>query len=130
MNTQSGPVNTALVVDDDEFSRSTLVEMLTSLGVGRVDEADNGRIALKRLKLLPTSPDLLICDIFMPDMDGIEFLNHLIQRNHTGRVILISGMDVQMIAMARDIAASSNLNFLGAFLKPVSLDTLTEALKL
>lgn len=130
MNTHSGPVGSAMVVDDDEFSRTSLVEMLTSLGVALVDEADNGRTALKHLRHMSTAPDLLICDIFMPDMDGIEFLNHLIEQGHQGRVMLISGMDVQMIAMARDIAASSSLDFLGAFLKPVSRDTLAEALKL
>ena len=130
MNAHTGPVRSALVVDDDEFSRASLAEILASLGVALVDEAHNGRAALKRLRHSPVAPDLLICDIFMPDMDGIEFLNHLIEHGYQGRVMLISGMDVQTIAMARDIAASSNLDFLGAFLKPVSRDTVAEALKL
>jgi len=130
MDSRSGSALTALVVDDDEFSRASLSEMLTSLGIARVDLADNGRTALKRLRQAGTAPDVLICDIFMPDIDGIEFLNHLVERQYRGRVILVSGMDVQMIAMASDIAASSNLNFLGAFLKPVPLDTLARALGL
>ena len=125
-----GSPQSALIVDDDEFSRTWLSELLTGLGVKDIHTADNGRTGLKCLRQLATPPDVLICDIYMPDMDGIEFLEKLMGRQYTGQLILISGMDVQTLTLAREIADASQMNFLGAFVKPVSRDTLAYALKL
>lgn len=126
----SSPIASALVVDDDEFNREWISGLLTDLGVGVVHTAPNGIAALKCMRQLATPPDLLICDIFMPDMDGVEFLNKLIERRYPGRFMLISGMDEQTLLLTREIAEASGLHFLGAFVKPISRDMLCFALKL
>lgn len=123
------PIDSALIVDDDSFSRAWLSELLTEFGVSQIHTVNNGRAGLKRLRELGKSPDVLICDIFMPDMDGIEFLEQLAQRQYTGKFMLISGQDMQTLTLAREIADASLLNFVGAFVKPVSKETLAYALK-
>ena len=60
-------------------------------------------------------------DVFMPDMDGIEFLDHLSKQRYAGGVMLVSGQDVTMMAIAQEIALESGLKLLGAYTKPVPM---------
>ena len=124
-----GGVSSVLVVDDDAFSRDWLSELCGGLGIAHIHTADNGYAAIKRLRQMDVLPDLIVCDIYMPDMDGIEFLNKLIERRYAGKLMLISGMDPETLSLAREIADASNMEFLGAFVKPVSRETLAYALK-
>jgi YesN/AraC family two-component response regulator len=66
----------------------------------------------------------------MPHMDGIEVLQELIKRQFKGRFMLISGHDMQTLPLARELAEASLVNFAGAFVKPISKETLAHALKL
>lgn len=68
-----------MVVDDEPFMRKTLAQMLRSLGIRVVREATNGNQALQELISLPEEhrPNLLICDISMEMMDGLELLERL-----------------------------------------------------
>lgn len=125
---QAQPLRSALIVDDDEFSREVLGGMLSSLGFTTISEAENGRVALRQLKQLPTPPDLLICDIFMPDMDGIEFLSELCEVKYAGKFALVSGVGVEMLAIARDVATAGQLKLVGSFIKPVDRSALAVAL--
>ena len=120
----------ALIVDDDAFSEAFISEMLTELGVTEISSASSGRIALQILSSLPRLPDILICDVFMPDMDGIEFLNELAQKGYQGGIILVSGLDTTIMSLAKDMALANGLNLLGAFTKPVSMKVLADALNL
>jgi CheY-like chemotaxis protein len=124
-----GGVSSVLVVDDDAFSRDWLSELCGGLGIEHIHTADNGYAAIKRLRQMDVLPDLIVCDIYMPDMDGIEFLEKLIERRYAGKLMLISGMDPETLTLAREIADASAMDFLGAFVKPVSRETLAYALK-
>ena len=124
-----GGVSSVLVVDDDAFSRDWLSELCGELGIAHIHTADNGYAAIKRLRQMDVLPDLIVCDIYMPDMDGIEFLEKLIERRYAGKLMLISGMDPETLTLAREIADASAMDFLGAFVKPVSRETLAYALK-
>lgn len=64
-----------LIADDLPGARRILRDMLTSLGVGRTTEAENGREAVKRIRLTP--PDILFADWEMQPMDGIELIRTL-----------------------------------------------------
>jgi CheY-like chemotaxis protein len=119
-----------LVVDDDGFSQELFREMLLAIGVSDIDTAGSGRIALRNLSALCRPPDILICDVFMPDMDGIEFLSELAKDGYQGGIILVSGLDASMLAIARDVALADGLRLLGAFAKPVPLDALEKAMAL
>ena len=77
-----------LVIDDDRPIRSTLKEIL-EFEKFKVDEAEDGHNALDSVK--KNKYDLILCDIKMPKMDGIEVLSKL-QENHADiPVVMISG---------------------------------------
>jgi CheY-like chemotaxis protein len=122
------PATTVMIIDDDEFSRDVLSEMLTAQGVSDIHSADSGRMALQILAGLPKTPDVLICDVFMPDMDGIEFMSTLASQSYRGGVILVSGVDIEMLSMARDLAAANGIKLLGSYTKPLHQAALAQAL--
>ena len=76
-----------LVVDDDPGVRYTLREILASEGL-QVDEAADGLEALRRLELQPAA--LVVTDLRMPGMDGMELLRRLAARAPAPRVIVIT----------------------------------------
>ena len=125
-----GALQTVLVVDDDEFSREILRKKLVFWGVTKIHMAHDGRDAIAVLNDLPHPPDFLICDIFMPDMDGIEFVSELANRNYKGGLILVTGVNRDMLEVAADIAVLKKLRVLGTFNKPVQLKSLGQALEI
>ena len=82
-----------LVVDDDPPTRTILRKMLIKDG-WRVDEAENGKIALDRIKT--DKPELILLDLMMPVMDGFSFLNHINNdKNHNSiPIIIITSKDL------------------------------------
>lgn len=77
-----------LIVDDEKAIRKTLGEILSYEGY-KMDEAGDGEEALKRFK--EKSYDVVLCDIKMPKMDGIEFLEKARESNPDVPIIMISG---------------------------------------
>jgi len=77
-----------LVIDDDRPIRSTLREIL-EYEKFEVSDAENGEVALKLLK--EKKFDLVLCDIKMPKMDGIEVLEKIIEQHQDLPVVMISG---------------------------------------
>src|SRR5882757_5455787 len=77
-----------LIVDDEKAIRKTLGEILSYEGY-KLDEAGDGEDALKRFK--EKTYDVVLCDIKMPKMDGIEFLEKARESNPDVPVIMISG---------------------------------------
>ena len=129
---EQAPLNTAstvLVVDDDEFSRDVITEMLRAQGVTNMLVADGGLSALRVLAGMKRPPDLMICDIFMPDMDGIEFMSALAKQPYTGSIVLISG-SIETLSMARDLAVAEGIKLLGSFTKPLNQSALASVLKM
>ena len=82
------PPTRILVVDDDCDFRSMLCRALKRLGYDVLD-ALNGRVALQLLEA--RGVDLVITDVLMPDMEGVEFIDHLRRRYPTLPVVAISG---------------------------------------
>ncbi len=77
-----------VVVDDDVMARDLLVRFLTLRGY-HVRPANDGREALRLISESP--PDLLILDLVMPEMNGVEVLQALRERDYAGRTIILSG---------------------------------------
>jgi len=77
-----------LIVDDDELIRKFLLDFFMDLKF-EVVTAENGTDALK--KFTPQSFDLVISDLMMPDMTGIELLKELIARDEKVLFFLITG---------------------------------------
>jgi len=85
----SAPPPTILIVDDEPEVRTVVAEFLEDFGY-QVLQADGGTQALGRLQENP-SVQLLITDIRMPEMSGIELADRATERNPELKVILISG---------------------------------------
>jgi CheY-like chemotaxis protein len=111
-----------LVLDDDRFMLEMLKDMLEQLGVRDIYTEANTRHALSTLA--EASPDMLICDLALPDMDGIEFLQVAAERGFVGGVILLSGMDSGVRDAAGELARVLGLRVAGIFRKPIALDQL------
>lgn len=109
-----------LVVEDDDFQRGMVVHMLRSLGVVEIREAVNGRQALDVLHAaMPV--DIAICDMDMPEMDGMEFLRHLGQENGETSVLILSTLDRALLASIENMSKGYGIKLLGVIEKPVSL---------
>lgn len=77
-----------LIIDDEKAIRKTLLEILSFEGY-KVDEAADGEEGLKKFK--EKTFDLVLCDIKMPKLDGIEFLQKAGEINADVPIIMISG---------------------------------------
>jgi len=127
----SQPVNfpqSVLLIDDDEFSQEILRKTFSGWGVADIRLAINGKKAVLLLDAMPVPPDVLICDIFMPDMDGIELIGELVKRQFKGGLVFVSGVNRDMLEVANDIATLKGLRVLATFVKPISADALREVL--
>lgn len=110
-----------LVVDDEESIRASL-RMILEFERYRVDEAANGREALRRVMTRP--PAAVLLDIKMPEMDGLATLSGLREQGHEMPVVMISGHG--------DIAAAVEATRLGAYdflEKPLERDRVLLALR-
>ena len=107
-----------LVVEDDASARDTLTSMLHKMGVHKVDAAENGLEALAYIDAAEKAPDIIICDLQMPQLDGVAFLRHLSKMKFAGGVALISAADQRILRMATQLAEAHRLNVLGALSKP------------
>ncbi len=77
-----------LIIDDEKAIRKTLMEILSFEGY-KIDEASDGEEGLKKFK--EKTYDLVLCDIKMPKLDGIEFLQKAGESNPDIPIIMISG---------------------------------------
>src|SRR5688572_7310430 len=77
-----------LIIDDEKAIRKTLTEILSFEGY-KIDEASDGEEGLKRFR--DKSYDVVLCDIKMPKLDGIEFLQKAGEINPDIPIIMISG---------------------------------------
>ncbi|MEM7299830.1 MAG: EAL domain-containing response regulator [Pseudomonadota bacterium] len=117
-----------LLIDDDPVQIAILEAYLQSVGAEKVHEANNGREALSKLEQLGDAIDLILCDLKMPEMDGIEFLRHASEAGFSGPIGILSGVDNFLIESAHKLAKIHKLNVLGSLKKPVSREGLDDLL--
>jgi len=115
-----------LLLDDDNFALEIMADMLADIGSFDVLRETDARHALSTLA--SARPGLLICDLSMPDMDGIEFMQAAAEAGFQGSVMLLSGMDPGVRRAAERLARAHGLKVLGAWQKPISGPDLRVAL--
>jgi EAL domain-containing protein (putative c-di-GMP-specific phosphodiesterase class I)/CheY-like chemotaxis protein len=120
---------TVMVVEDHEFQRSTTMQILANLGAGGVLEAADGEEALASCAAGPV-PDVIVCDLDMPGMDGIEFLRRVAARDRGTAIIIASGLDEDVLRAAEATARGFGLVVLGAIPKPLTARRLLQAVGL
>lgn len=113
---------TVLITDDAKFMRMQLSTILTKLGHEVVGEAENGREALEKFKQL--SPDIVLMDITMPEVDGISAVQNIMKENPEAKIIMCSALGQQQTVL--DAIKYGAKDFI---VKPFTEDRIEEALK-
>jgi len=120
---------TVMVVEDHEFQRRTTLQILANLGAGGLLEAADGERALALLGAQPR-PDIVVCDLDMPGMDGVEFLRHVSELRAGTAIVIASGLDDAVLRSAEATARGYGLEVLGAIRKPLTARRLLQAVGL
>ncbi|MDP5240256.1 EAL domain-containing response regulator [Uliginosibacterium sp. 31-16] len=118
----------ALVVDDSAVQRMNAVEVLRQAGIHRVYEAADGLAGLEAIRSLFPPPALLVVDLEMPGMDGIEMLQTLATENYRPPVLIASATHASLVASVETMCRELGLPILGAFEKPFTAEVLQRAL--
>ncbi|MCH8134355.1 MAG: EAL domain-containing response regulator [Proteobacteria bacterium] len=113
-----------LLVDDDPILVAVATDVLARLGYKQIKAANDGYAALELMAASEAQFDIIICDLNMPGMDGLEFMRHVDNNKFDGGIILLSGEDKRILETAMNLARSRNLNVLGALEKPIRPDVL------
>lgn len=111
-----------LIVDDQNGIRILLMEVFSSEGY-ETYQAANGKIALEIVKT--NEPDLVLLDMKIPGMDGLEILKHIKQMNPDIKVIMMTAYgELDMIKEATDLGALMH------FTKPFDIDEMRLAVNM
>jgi len=113
-----------LLVDDEDFALELLTRQLAAQGVRQLTAVCSATEALEHLASRRGAFDIIMTDLQMPGMDGIEFLRALARSGFGGEVVLISGENERIILTARHLAQEHGLRLLGSLSKPVHPDAL------
>jgi EAL domain-containing protein (putative c-di-GMP-specific phosphodiesterase class I)/AmiR/NasT family two-component response regulator len=118
-----------LVLDDELLMLKLHAQMLSHLGFTSVTTSQSGHDALATMSSEPVPPDLILLDLTMPSMDGIEFIRRLVDRKFEGRLILVSGEHERVQRTVEKLAEAHQIRVLGHLSKPVEEDKLAVLLR-
>jgi len=111
-----------LIVDDQNGIRILLMEVFSSEGY-MTFQAPNGKIALEIVRA--ESPDLVLLDMKIPGMDGLEILKHIKEANPEIKVIMMTAYgELDMIKEATELGALMH------FTKPFDIDEIRTAVNM
>jgi two-component system KDP operon response regulator KdpE len=120
MRREPAPAATVLVVEDDNETRAALSRELRGRGY-RVEEAEDGRSALRRWDA--RRPDVILLDLGLPDMDGVEVIKRVRREAQTPIVILSGRYDEREKVAALDRGADDYVT------KPFGVEELNARLR-
>ena len=111
-----------LIVDDASFMRMMIKDILTKNGFEVIGEAENGIKAVDKYKEL--GPELVIMDITMPEMDGIQAVKEIRNVNPDAKIVMCSAMGQQSMVIEAIQAGAKDF-----IVKPFQTDRVIEAVK-
>lgn len=117
-----------LVVEDNAFTSIVVQQTLQSLGAEHISGARTGREALDLIEGRESPPDVILIDLRMPEMGGVELIERLGDRGYGGHVIVTSGVDTETLTSVEALARESGMAILGCLSKPLEAAALQELL--
>ena len=111
-----------LLVDDASFMRMMLKNILVGSGYEIAGEAENGNKALEQYKAL--KPDLVIMDIIMPEMGGIDAVREIMKASPGAKILMCSSMGQQSLVVEAIQAGAKDF-----IVKPFQPSNVLEAVK-
>lgn len=117
-------LNSVLIIDDDPTQVAIMQAYFASLKVTDIKGTTNPSEALNYINSNKEQIDLIVSDLQMPEMDGLEFLRHLNSMQYTGKLAIISGVKTDLLNHASRLARMHRLNIIGHVPKPVTKSSL------
>lgn len=117
-----------LIVEDSATQREVMAQLCRELGAGEVACAEHGRAALDAIGRSDAPFDLLICDLEMPDLNGVELIQLLASQNTQSAIVVVSGREQSLISSVELMGKAMGLRMLGAIQKPLTREQLAEVL--
>jgi CheY-like chemotaxis protein len=109
-----------MVAEDHNFQRQIVVGILKRMGVSHVAEAADGASALEQFRQPGANIDVIISDLDMPGMDGMELIRHIGESGLPVAMILSSAVDRSVMASVEAMTRAYGITLLGAIEKPVT----------
>ena len=114
-----------LALDDEAFMLKLLGHMLAKLGYHQFTTCISGQDGLTWLDEADEPPTIILLDLNMSGMDGIEFIRHLANRSYKGHILLLSGEDERIRETANKLVQNYKIPTLGHLHKPVDPELLS-----
>ena len=114
--------NRILIVDDAAFMRMMIKDILTKNDYEVVGEAENGLKAVEKYKEL--GPDLVLMDITMPELDGIQAVKQIKEYDPAAKVVMCSAMGQQAMVIESIQAGAKDF-----IVKPFQAERVIEAIQ-
>lgn len=111
-----------LIVEDSAAQRAFMANICTDADIETIQTADNGMVALAMIEQSSKDFDILICDLEMPDLDGIELIHLLARRKTKSAVVIVSGREQSLISAVELMAKTEGLWVLDGVQKPLSYE--------
>jgi EAL domain-containing protein (putative c-di-GMP-specific phosphodiesterase class I)/CheY-like chemotaxis protein len=119
-----------VAIDDDSFSLKFIEEQLHMVGMSSITCYLDPQQAFNDISQQKVQCELLILDLQMPQMDGVSFLKLLGDIKFSGAIIIYSGFEARVLALAEQIACENDLTILGSLPKPFTLTQLDTLLSI
>ena len=119
-----------LVVEDHDFQRQVALRLLQQMGVGTALEAADGRGALVVLGQQKQPVDVVLVDLDLPQMDGIEFIGHVARERLANAVVVLTALDPALLNTVRIMARAAGIRVLGTVEKPLTQAKLSDVIDL
>jgi EAL domain-containing protein (putative c-di-GMP-specific phosphodiesterase class I)/FixJ family two-component response regulator len=119
-----------VIAEDQGFQRWLIANLLEQLGCRTMYPVSDGRAAVEVLAKLGSSIDVIISDLDMPGMDGMELIRRMSEHNHTAALIVVSAAPPAILRTIGTMAIAYGINFIAALQKPLTVKKLQDVLAL
>ncbi|WP_411824798.1 EAL domain-containing protein [Leptospira sp. 'Mane'] len=117
--------DTVLILDDEPDMNEFLADVLRELDFQNIIQLIKSTSFFENYS---NKVDLILLDLFMPDMDGVEILRYLGEVKSEARILLISGFSQAVLNSAERVAKAYGLNVIGSLTKPFSVDAILKTI--